>query len=204
MIGLTLMGNTIVNSFDSDPAFNTSTIYLSAYVISRLVLVISRFAVVVFFQRRFLHSVIPIELTSVIGVALFVPVIFLPPDGTRERDVQRVTIWWIANVYEQVAPTFGIMIMRWVTNNVRDRPGVNIEHMVERNGSFFVITLGEVVISFLYNHHINSVNSTIGLTVLALLIGLNLSFLYFRAEGSSHYQHAMRRHWLSGIAWGSK
>ncbi|CAG8511839.1 165_t:CDS:2 [Paraglomus brasilianum] len=82
------------------------------------------------------------------------------------------------------------------------RPALNIEHWSERVGSFAVICLGEMVISILYTSFNTIPDGIFGKAVLGLLFAYNLHWIYFDVDASRQYQHALRRHVITGLCFG--
>ncbi|KEP47321.1 Low temperature requirement protein LtrA [Rhizoctonia solani 123E] len=80
-------------------------------------------------------------------------------------------------------------------------PATNIEHFIERTAAFVVIVLGEVVLSVVYHATRADVGfkSIYGSAVSGLIIAFNFCWLYFDAECSHTFVHAMRRHWFTSI-----
>ncbi|KAF8594592.1 hypothetical protein BDV93DRAFT_549179 [Ceratobasidium sp. AG-I] len=80
-------------------------------------------------------------------------------------------------------------------------PATNIEHFIERTASFVVIVLGEVVLSVVYHASSAQVGfkSIYGSAIAGLIIAFNFCWLYFDAECSHTFVHAMRRHWFTSI-----
>ncbi|KAJ3028112.1 UNVERIFIED_CONTAM: hypothetical protein HDU68_002433 [Siphonaria sp. JEL0065] len=117
--------------------------------------------------------------------------------------VQMVTIYvfnrkfWTSAVVFVVFPLFSlapyVFLLVFPVND--------IEHTAERLGALYVNALGVVAVSFLYDTKTRSLESTAWIMILALMIGANLNHLYFRSEGGSHYQHALRRVWYTGVLW---
>ncbi|KAH6566006.1 hypothetical protein BASA50_005275 [Batrachochytrium salamandrivorans] len=186
-------------AFDSDPEFNTSSIFLGAYIASKMLIVFSTMGVAFIFERRFRWSIFPSVVVTVISLIPFVALLCIPPNGATDRDNLRIGVWWCGNALEFIMPSIGVLLARFI--NTQSRLAVNIEHFAERTGAFFVIALGEIVLAFLYDSDVHYINGVTVLTLFALLIAVNLNQLYFRAEGTSHYQHALRRHWCTGVMW---
>ncbi|KAH7320370.1 hypothetical protein B0J17DRAFT_298607 [Rhizoctonia solani] len=80
-------------------------------------------------------------------------------------------------------------------------PATNIEHFIERTAAFVVIVLGEVVLSVVYHATRADVGfkNIYGSAVSGLIIAFNFCWLYFDAECSHTFVHAMRRHWFTSI-----
>ncbi|CAG8519481.1 5356_t:CDS:2, partial [Paraglomus occultum] len=82
------------------------------------------------------------------------------------------------------------------------RPALNIEHWSDRVGSFAVICLGEMVISILYTSYNTVPDGIFGKAILGLLFAYNLHWIYFDVDASRQYQHALRRHVITGLCFG--
>ncbi|QRV83039.1 low temperature requirement protein LtrA [Ceratobasidium sp. AG-Ba] len=80
-------------------------------------------------------------------------------------------------------------------------PATNIEHFIERTAAFVVIVLGELVLSVVYHASAAEVGfkSIYGSAICGLIIAFNFCWLYFDAECSHNFVHAMRRHWFTSI-----
>lgn len=80
-------------------------------------------------------------------------------------------------------------------------PALNIEHFLERMAAFVVIVLGEMVLSIVYHASSSQIGiqSIFGNAICGLLIAFNFCWLYFDAECSHRFIHALRRHWFSGL-----
>ncbi|CCO36216.1 hypothetical protein RSOLAG1IB_08478 [Rhizoctonia solani AG-1 IB] len=80
-------------------------------------------------------------------------------------------------------------------------PATNIEHFIERTAAFVVIVLGEVVLSVVYHATRADIGfkNIYGSAVSGLIIAFNFCWLYFDAECSHTFVHAMRRHWFTSI-----
>lgn len=78
---------------------------------------------------------------------------------------------------------------------------LNIEHFLERMAAFVVIVLGEMVLSIVYHASSSQIGiqSIFGNAICGLLIAFNFCWLYFDAECSHRFIHALRRHWFSGL-----
>ncbi|CAG7847789.1 SubName: Full=Uncharacterized protein {ECO:0000313/EMBL:CCA71182.1} [Serendipita indica DSM 11827] len=80
-------------------------------------------------------------------------------------------------------------------------PALNIEHFLERTAAFVVIVLGEMVLSVVYHANASQIgfNKVYGNAICGLIIAFNYCWLYFDAECSRRFLHAIRRHWFSGL-----
>ncbi|CAG8630031.1 uncharacterized protein OCT59_000861 [Rhizophagus irregularis] len=82
------------------------------------------------------------------------------------------------------------------------RPALNIEHYSERLGLFAIIALGEGVLGVLYTSYNPQPDGQLGKAILGLLITYNLHWIYFIVDGSKQFQHALRRHVITGLLFG--
>ncbi|KAG8734701.1 hypothetical protein FRC10_011524, partial [Ceratobasidium sp. 414] len=82
-------------------------------------------------------------------------------------------------------------------------PATNIKHFVERTAAFVVIVLGEIVLSVVYiaSEAQTGVSSVYGTALCALLVAFNFCWLYFDAECSQEFVHAMHRHWFTSVTY---
>ncbi|KAL2917381.1 hypothetical protein HK105_203045 [Polyrhizophydium stewartii] len=199
MGGIVLMGNSAASAFDPDPAINTSAIFIYAYVISRVVLMISRVVIMFYFEKRFKHSSELQTFLALFSLFPFIAILALPVNGTKERENLRYGLWWLGNIIEFLL--IGLIVAASRLLQPKYFIAVNIEHLTERNGLLFVITLGEIVNAFLYDSRSSTISMASLLTLLALLMAVCLNGLYFRSEGSEHFRHALRRHWTTGASW---
>ncbi|KAG9301916.1 hypothetical protein G9A89_004596 [Geosiphon pyriformis] len=82
------------------------------------------------------------------------------------------------------------------------RPALNIEHWSERLGTYIIISIGEMVVAILYTSYNSKFDWELGKALLGLLIAYNLHWIYFDVDASRQYQHALRRHVISGVLFG--
>ncbi|KAI8928016.1 bacterial low temperature requirement A protein-domain-containing protein [Entophlyctis helioformis] len=202
MASIMMMGNSTSYAFESDPALNTSIIFVGSYLVARIILALSQVVLITKFQPRFSPNQIPSIWLSLVSLVPYVVLLILPPDGSVERDRTRMIVWWVGVAADLLNPGLSISILSfWRNHPMTHRPAINIEHLTERYGSLVVISLGEIVVAFLYDHHLRNLDSVMGLCLLALLMAVNINSLYFRSEGSAHFQHALRRIWYTGVLW---
>ncbi|RIA82456.1 bacterial low temperature requirement A protein [Glomus cerebriforme] len=83
------------------------------------------------------------------------------------------------------------------------RTALNIEHYSERLGLFAIIALGEGILGVLYTSFNPQPDGQLGKAILGLLIVYNLHWIYFIVDGSKQYQHALRRHIVTGLLFGT-
>ncbi|KAI8609477.1 hypothetical protein BC830DRAFT_833641 [Chytriomyces sp. MP71] len=205
VISLVLMGNTLSYTFSDDPALNTSSIFLTTYIIQRLFLLASQTVVIQVFAPKFWMSTIGSIFSRTLSLLPYlILVCFFPVDGTKERTNQRTRLWWTGAAFEVLFPMIGISLWRLLAafrQPLEYRMALNIEHISERQGALFGIALGEIAVSFLADTRSQYPQNDLALGVLAVFMGININHLYYRSEGACHYQHAMRRAWYTGIIW---
>ncbi|KAG9126869.1 hypothetical protein FRC07_001617 [Ceratobasidium sp. 392] len=82
-------------------------------------------------------------------------------------------------------------------------PATNIEHFSERMAAFVVIVLGEIVLSVVYvaSEGQTGINRVYGTALCTLLVAFNFCWLYFDAECSQEFVHAMHRHWFTSVTY---
>lgn len=193
--GLLVMGICVSHVFDTVALSNTASIFLSAFIISRLVYV----CLLIFDLTRIKHltRAISIQLVQhMFGIMPAIPILALPVTGDSRRDQLRLALWGIFVFIQFVIPYVGAIIQF-----SGDRLAVSIEHYTERLGLLVVIVLGEFAIGFLFDHKTISVTGEIGYAIVAFLLATNIFWLYFRAETSKKQMHAIRRNKWTGIAW---
>ncbi|KAG9088493.1 hypothetical protein FS749_002127 [Ceratobasidium sp. UAMH 11750] len=103
---------------------------------------------------------------------------------------------------EGVDPTAGVCAYEKSREKIAPYiPATNIEHFIERTAAFVVIVLGELVLSVVYHATSAQVGfkSIYGSAISGLIIAFNFCWLYFDAECSHTFVHAMRRHWFTSI-----
>ncbi|CAG8475343.1 13045_t:CDS:10 [Cetraspora pellucida] len=82
------------------------------------------------------------------------------------------------------------------------RTAVNIEHYSERFGLFTVVCLGESIFSVIYASLNKYPDIFLAKAILGLVIAYNLHWIYFDVDASRQYQHALRRHVITGLLFG--
>ncbi|KAJ3053909.1 hypothetical protein HK097_003099 [Rhizophlyctis rosea] len=116
----------------------------------------------------------------------------------------RLPLMWIGVLIDVFTSHVAILLERYIKAWPKPeyRLAVNIEHLTERYGLFLIIVIGEVVIALFFPSE--SANPTLPLlkAIFGLLLALNLSWIYFDADGSRQALHAMRRSAWAGLLWG--
>ncbi|KAJ3109455.1 hypothetical protein HK100_003296 [Physocladia obscura] len=164
------------------------------------------------FNRKFMTSILPLFVQRLATTIPYAVLFAFPVDGSTSRENTRIHIWVVAAVIELFGPFLWVpaqlILLRKVGNAHRTaliNPAFllesDIEHMAERTGALYVFALGVVAVSFLFTMKNSGADSVVGVMILALLIGYNLNHIYFRSEAGSHYKHALRRAWYTGILW---
>ncbi|RIA96032.1 bacterial low temperature requirement A protein [Glomus cerebriforme] len=82
------------------------------------------------------------------------------------------------------------------------RPAINIEHWSERYGVFAIICLGEGIFGIVYSSLNPKLDAQLAKAILALFIAYNLHWIYFDVDASRQFQHALRRHVITGVLFG--
>ena len=144
------------------------------------------------FRASLLQSAAPAFISSI----LFITSIFTPIVYTYILWCPGIAIDYLLSPLLILATRY----LSWIPHPVH-RLAINIEHMSERNGLFLIIVLGEVMVGLFYRSTSPLPDISYAKAVLAMLLGLNLAWIYFDLDGSRHEVHAMRRHAWTGIAW---
>ncbi|KAI9335485.1 bacterial low temperature requirement A protein-domain-containing protein [Obelidium mucronatum] len=202
MTSLMIMGNDLKSAFSSTPETNTSTTYVASFIIARIFIIIVQVVAIVFFNRKFWASAVTFVMMPVLELVPYFALLALPVNGDESRDTLRYSLWWVGTIGIMVLPMLTVAITMYASPAFKvTRIAINIEHTAERLGALYVIALGVVAVSFLYDTQSRTLESVVWVMILALLIGANLNHMYFRSEGGSHYQHALRRVWYTGVLW---
>ncbi|KAJ1568263.1 hypothetical protein HK405_003099 [Cladochytrium tenue] len=200
MCSVAIMGNSLANAFNDDPTLNTSAIFLWTYIVSRLYMFALPAIVLFLFDRRFLPNHMPYVFLRPLALVPFAVVAAMPPAPNGSADALRCGLWWLGVVLEWLAPVVSV----WTFRNFVRRPhrvAVNIEHMAERHGGLFAMAVAVAAVSFLVDFAGGREATLLGVVVLAIVVTACVAHLYFRAEGSAHYMHALRHKWYTGMAW---
>ncbi|KAJ3247588.1 hypothetical protein HDU78_003700 [Chytriomyces hyalinus] len=203
IIAFIMMGNSMAYTFDPSPELNTSAIFLISYACGRLFFLISQTVVIYTFNRKFWPFVATQVSAQCLVLIPYFVLLGFPVNGTPERLSLRASIWTVGAVLDLLLPMLSIAAWAFL-GPVTDSPyrvAVNIEHFAERQGALFGISLGVVAVSFLYDTRSTSLQNGAGLMVMAVTIGVNLNHMYYRSEGGTHYKHALRRAWYTGVIW---
>ncbi|CAG8510157.1 9436_t:CDS:10, partial [Ambispora gerdemannii] len=82
------------------------------------------------------------------------------------------------------------------------RPALNIEHWSERLGIFIIICIGEMVFAIIHESWNVKPDWILGKSIMGLLLAYNLHWIYFDVDASRQFQHALRRHVITGLSFG--
>ncbi|CAG8487368.1 7485_t:CDS:10 [Ambispora leptoticha] len=82
------------------------------------------------------------------------------------------------------------------------RPALNIEHWSERCGVFIIICIGEIVFAIIQESWNAKPDWILGKSILGLLLAYDLHWIYFDVDASQRFQHALRRHVITGVLFG--
>lgn len=81
-------------------------------------------------------------------------------------------------------------------------PAINIEHKTERTGAFVTLVFGYSVVALLFQNRAEfGINAFFGKAVLGLIQAFSFNWLYFEIDACNLHTHAIRRHYLSAMAW---
>ncbi|ORY36995.1 hypothetical protein BCR33DRAFT_854874 [Rhizoclosmatium globosum] len=213
---LMIMGNTCTNAFNPDPVLNTSGVFLTAFCASQLYLSFAQAVSICIFNPQFSKSSLPGIVFRLIASLFYLAVVFCPINGTQTRETLRQVLWFLGIFLDINVPII-ILLMSLIlpvealhaTNQKLNqymhrktyRIALNFEHTVERHGGLYVIAIGTVAASFLYDAQLSWIKNGLGLMMLALLIAVSLNTMYFRAEGRNHFKHALVRSWFTNVLW---
>ncbi|CAG8448429.1 10115_t:CDS:10 [Diversispora eburnea] len=82
------------------------------------------------------------------------------------------------------------------------RTALNIEHFSERVGLFAIIAVGESILGVVYVSTSEYPDGQLAKAILGLIIAYGIHWIYFDVDASRQFQHALRRHVLSGVLFG--
>ncbi|CUA75340.1 hypothetical protein RSOLAG22IIIB_05843 [Rhizoctonia solani] len=179
----------VASRYTRDPALVTATAFFLVAKLSRVALLIWYSIALPLFRPTFIMQVMFQMFNFFICLPLLVvrspaAIITLASLGiATDYLLRRVHICAYEKSREKIAPYI---------------PATNIEHFIERTAAFVVIVLGEVVLSVVY-HATRADVGIYGSAVSGLIIAFNFCWLYFDAECSHKFVHAMRRHWFTSI-----
>lgn len=81
-------------------------------------------------------------------------------------------------------------------------PAMNIEHRVERTSAFTTLVFGYSILRSLFQSHAHiGVNAFLGKGMLVVVQAFAIMWIYFDIDAWAIHVHAIRRHWMSSIAW---
>jgi low temperature requirement protein LtrA len=196
-----LMTVSIEHSFDHDVLTNTSDLFLGFHLASSVLVEFYQLLATFIADKRFLKWVYYKSMASLFSyLPYFILLVGFPLDGSTGREDIRVILWIIGTITEAITiPIF--LAISSLTLKHQHRLAINIEHLAERYGLLMVIVLGETIFAFLSSYPANYPLKVLRDVVFGMASSVCLFYLYFRAEVSSHYKHALRRHWISGSLW---
>ncbi|PWN43216.1 hypothetical protein IE81DRAFT_346811 [Ceraceosorus guamensis] len=82
-------------------------------------------------------------------------------------------------------------------------PALSLEHLMERMTLFVILVTGEILIVSSYTASGGDIgpHDKFWRSALAITIAFSIIWLYFDADASRTFVHALRRHWLHSISW---
>lgn len=213
--------------YERDPALVTATVFFLVGKFSRVALLLwyaialplfrSSFLLqtafqtmnfFVYFPLLFVRSPPAIITLATLGLATdyllryTVGIPFLLNNRITKSILSRIERGELENASEGVDPTVNVCAYEKSREKIAPYiPATNIEHFIERTAAFVVIVLGELVLSVVYHASSAQVGfkSIYGSAIAGLVIAFNFCWLYFDAECSHTFVHAMRRHWFTSI-----
>eukprot|EP00127_Corallochytrium_limacisporum_P003473 Clim_evm101s149 gene=Clim_evmTU101s149 len=119
--------------------------------------------------------------------------------GDGDFDVIQA-ILWVAVSYD----ILGVLAIRmgfraWVKTDIR--PALRLEHHVERNGLMTIIALGETIVAVLYVASSSTPDRAFAMAALGLLTAFSIQYIYFDADASQVYTHALRKSTHTALIW---
>ncbi|KAI8819155.1 bacterial low temperature requirement A protein-domain-containing protein [Fimicolochytrium jonesii] len=173
---------------------STHTIFIVFYLLIRFSFALTYLSYYPLFPQ-FRASLVQSALPSFVSAVFFISSIF-----SKEH---KYSLWWAGIAFDYLLNPCILLASRyipWIPRPVH-RLAVSIEHLSERNGLFLIIVLGEVMVALFYTSFSATPDLSYVKAVLALILALNLAWIYFDVDGSRQEIHAMRRHAWTGITW---
>lgn len=129
-------------------------------------------------------------------------------------DAVAVTGLMFAGMCAELFDSFIVLVILWIFNGIAFRkggealfiPAISQEHAIERTIQFVLVVVGEMIINSTYVARLTEqetyigVNPMFGRSALAIGCSFMLIWLYYDADSSRTYQHALRRNWLTSHA----
>ncbi|KAI9819803.1 MAG: hypothetical protein M1832_003878 [Thelocarpon impressellum] len=162
----------------------------------------------------FLAIIIPMMRAVILGnaiIAIIPSALWIASIYVEEPS--RYALIWIAIVLDLFGPMVMLIFTRWGTfwqNKFGGRisrafefyPAINIEHKTERMNAFVTLVFGYSVVNILYQNTASvGINAFFGKAVLGLVQAFAFNWLYFEIDGDDLFQHAIRRHVKTALAW---
>jgi low temperature requirement protein LtrA len=132
--GLVVMSVTVSYAFDTDPEKNTATIFIVAYMASRMVFFLVGL-INIYHMRKFRAHLIRSSIWSLFYILVFVPLLAIPVNGEDYVLTIRHILWGVAGFTTVFSPVLNILLNTKLDNKF----AVSIEHATERLGLLVVI-----------------------------------------------------------------
>ncbi|CAG8445145.1 892_t:CDS:10 [Acaulospora morrowiae] len=213
MVLVVVMGTHAFDIFE-----NTSIIYTTSYVMARMTFVVLflSFAVQLpMFRASLITQIWGIFIPCVFWIiSIFVPheqkLIVMCHDFEKVDDIlEKTKEPTVTNVIIEkphlAMKTKGTEYqMSWkdlflIFKNPKYKQALNIEHGSERLGIFAIICLGEGMFGVVYSSNNSRPDWILGKAIFGLILAYNLHWIYFDVDASRQYQHALRRHVVTGL-----
>ncbi|KAI9146441.1 bacterial low temperature requirement A protein-domain-containing protein [Paraphysoderma sedebokerense] len=184
------MGINVKHAFDSDPATNTSNVYIASFLLCRLLIgLVSVLRAV--YHPKFRHSIVIIQWFKLAESVPWFLSLFL------SRDYQ-LRLWWASTILDLLSALQSTILVRFGIK-LKYRLALNIEHFTERFGLLTIIVIGEMVVSILFDSDAPYVSSGYIATVFGLIHAVTDFWLYFNVDASRTYIHAIRRSTITSV-----
>lgn len=101
--------------------------------------------------------------------------------------------------FEHGLGPWGSRLKEYIKTAFEFTPGQNIEHKIERTNAFVALVFGYSIVAILYQSSVPfGINAFFGKAILGLIQSFTFNWLYFEIDTFNMYQHAIRRHFISG------
>jgi low temperature requirement protein LtrA len=128
------MGVSVTHAFDQNPSTNTGLTFITGYLSTRLVYLLSS-VINMHYIPQLAHSILSTNLWNLFFIFLYLPLYFFPINGDVRNETIRYVLWSLATFLT----IFGPLLQALYSGHMKNKMGVNIEHMTERMGLLIVL-----------------------------------------------------------------
>ena len=204
------LGVTITHAFDASNQTNTGNLFIGLHLLGGVLIDLYLAICGIFFMPKFRDSMLIRMVANFTYIVPFLVLLGYPADDTDDRLNLRMWIWGFAILMEMLTPVIWMTVMVFISRKLPSfrgfdsRVAVNIEHLSARHTLLVLIALGEFMVYLVGADDFALGDPAVILfnVVFAFMSILSLYYLYFRAETTSHHQHALRRNKWTGMTWG--